>query len=469
LFGFLVLYILLIGPLNYIILNRINRREWAWVTIPALILIFSVLAYGLGFNLRGNVATLNRIAVVQSWHDSDRAQVDELVGLLSPRRSQYSLAAEGADMLRPIPRPLQAASILSRNAQSSIEVQESQQFTANEFNVDASFIAGFHLSGVIDKPALSGQATIADDTISGQQIVRGSVRNESDLTLLNPVILARGVALHLEQPLAPGDIATFDLTLAGDNAPAPALRTPLSITSFFTTRTSENATKASVIDIMGPDRYASNIARLSFNDSLDQQVNRRQQYFLNSFVYDFYNASGRGDQVYFAGWVGATPFETTVTGATWNTEDTAVYLVELDTERIHPSAGSVTIASDQFTWVVQEYNGLSEMTPVNFQMQPGEQVIFRYTPLPGAVLAETESLLVTVDDLNTGGRTTPVDAWNWQEQTWEPLDVLNETLTIADPARFLGPQNSVQLRLVADDIGGFVRISRVTVAQTGTF
>ncbi|MEP7294336.1 MAG: hypothetical protein ABI835_21280, partial [Chloroflexota bacterium] len=84
LFGFLVLYIVLIGPLNYVVLNRINRREWAWFTIPAFILVFSVLAYALGFNLRGNIALLNRIAVVQTWHDSERAQVDELVGLLSP-------------------------------------------------------------------------------------------------------------------------------------------------------------------------------------------------------------------------------------------------------------------------------------------------------------------------------------------------------------------------------------------------
>ncbi len=469
LFGFLVLYILLIGPLNYIILSRINRREWAWFTIPAFILLFSVLAYALGFNLRGNVALLNRIAFVQSWHDSSRASVDQLVGLLSPRRAQYSLSSEGSDSLRPIPRPLQATGLLTRNAQSSIDVRESEPFEAYQFNVDASFIAGFHLSGMIDKPAISGQATIADDMIAGQQVVRGSVRNDSTLTLTDPVILARGVALHLDQPLAPGEIATFDLTLPGDNPPPPILRLPFSVTSLFSSRSTESAIKASVIDILSPDKYTSNITRLPFSDSFDAQVNRRRQYFLSSLINDYYNAGGRGDHVYFAGWTDSTPFATDVTGAGWNAQDTSIYLFELDSERIIPSAGSVTISPDQFTWVVEQYAGINDVTPVSFQMQPGEEVVFRYTPLPAAVLRETETLSVFVENLNTGGRNTPVSLWNWETRAWEPLNVLNETATIDAPAPYLGPNNAVQVRLLADEIGGFVRIGRVSVAQTGTF
>src|SRR5688500_17809695 len=33
----LVAYIALIGPINYLILRRLDKREWAWVTIPALV------------------------------------------------------------------------------------------------------------------------------------------------------------------------------------------------------------------------------------------------------------------------------------------------------------------------------------------------------------------------------------------------------------------------------------------------
>jgi hypothetical protein len=465
--GFLGLYIALIGPLNYVVLNRINRREWAWLTIPLLILVFSVLAYVLGFNLRGNEVTLNRLAVVQSWHDSERAHVDELVGLLSPRRAQYTITV-GDNILRPIPRPLQVGGILSRNTQSSVDIRQSEQFAAQDFNVDASFIAGFHISGTVESPQISGQASIADDLIEGQQVVRGSVRNDSTLTLADPVILARGVALHLDQPLAPGEVADFDLTLGSDVPPAPALRVPALTSSFFSYRSNSNSAKQSVIDILSPDNFVGNIGRMPSADTLEQQVNRRRQFFLSSFVDDYSSTGGRGDRVYLAGWTSSIPLATDVSGASWNAQDTTIYLIELDSDRI-TGAGNVTVSPDQFTWVVSEYSGISDISPINMQLQPGEEVSFRYTPLPEAVLSDVSELHINADDLNTGGRTIPVYLWDWEQQAWENVEILDEVARISDPARFLGPQNAVQVRLVADELGGFVRITRVTVAQTGTF
>jgi hypothetical protein len=466
--GFLGLYIGLVGPLNYLILNRINRREWAWATIPLLILLFSVLSYVLGFNLRGNEVTLNRLAVVQSWHDSERAHVDELVGLLSPRRSVYSLSAGDDTILRPIPRPLQVGGILSRNTQSSVDIRQTEQFAAQDFNVDASFIAGFHVSGMVDSPLIRGQASIADDLIEGQQVVRGSVRNDSDLTLSDPVILARGVALHLDQPLAPGDVADFDLTLSGSVPPAPALRVPALTSAYFNYRSNSNNAKQSVVDILSPDNYVSNITRLPGGDTLQAQVNRRRQFFLSAFVDDYASTGGRGDHVYLAGWTNGVPLATDVTGANWNSQDTTIYLIELNSDRI-TGAGTVTIAPDQFTWIVESYNGLTDISPINMQLQPGEEVAFRYTPLPDAVLSDVSRLSINADDLNTGGRSLPIHLWNWETHDWEDVSVIDEVATIDDPARFLGPQNTVQVRLVADEIGGFVRLTRVTVAQTGTY
>ena len=46
--GLLGLYILLIGPINYLVLKRLDKREWAWVTMPILILAFAAGAYASG-------------------------------------------------------------------------------------------------------------------------------------------------------------------------------------------------------------------------------------------------------------------------------------------------------------------------------------------------------------------------------------------------------------------------------------
>ncbi len=468
LFTFLALYILLIGPLNYLILNRINRREWAWFTIPALILIFSVLSYLLGFNLRGNEATVNRIALVRSWDQSDRARVDELVGLLSPLRAQYSLAVDPGVSLRPIPRPLQASGLLTRSTQANIDVQESDRFVAQDFNVDASFIAGFDLTEMIDKPAISGSASIAfDSTIAGQQIVRGSVRNDSSLTLTDPVILARGVALQLEQSLAPGAVRSFDLTLTGENPPAPALRTPLTFSSFLTFRSS-NSAKQSVVDILSNDHFSGNIGRLTTQTDYQSQVDHRRQYFLTSLVDDFYGAAGRGDRIYLAGWTDESPLTTDVTGADWNAQNTTLYLVELAAEHT-PPIGSVTIAPDQFTWTLIGYDGDSIITPTNLQIQSDETITYRFTPQPAAVLSQVNELTISAESVSAGGVNLMIDLYNWVTQDWEERSLRNSQVIVSDPAPYLGPQNAVQVRILADPIGNYLRIGQLAVAQTGTF
>lgn len=42
-------YIIVIGPINFLALRRLRRLEWAWVTTPLLIVIFLAAAYGMSF------------------------------------------------------------------------------------------------------------------------------------------------------------------------------------------------------------------------------------------------------------------------------------------------------------------------------------------------------------------------------------------------------------------------------------
>jgi hypothetical protein len=62
-------YIALIGPVNYLILRRLDRREWAWVTMPILIVGFAVGAYAFGSALRGSSVILNEVGIVRGAPD----------------------------------------------------------------------------------------------------------------------------------------------------------------------------------------------------------------------------------------------------------------------------------------------------------------------------------------------------------------------------------------------------------------
>lgn len=53
--GFLIAYLVLVGPVNYFVLRRRGRKELLWVTIPVLAFAFSGVAYGLARGARGGL------------------------------------------------------------------------------------------------------------------------------------------------------------------------------------------------------------------------------------------------------------------------------------------------------------------------------------------------------------------------------------------------------------------------------
>ncbi len=475
--GFLALYIALVGPLNYLILNKINRRELAWVTIPLFIILFSALAWVVGFNLRGNEVTLSRLTLVESWPDTERAHVQEVLGLLSPRRAQYSLSVSDNSFFRPIPRLNQGSAFLGGNVQASTNIEQTETFQATDFPVDASFIAAFNAETIIEKPAIGGQATLFYDEVDGQQMMqmmRGSVRNDTEQILEDPVILVRGQAYRLEKPLAPGDVATFALTLAGEGLPSPAPMAHAAGTfgSVYTRSYAYQANAAqNIIDILG-DQFADNrgnYPRSAGSTEAEQEFYRRRM-FLSSFINDPYDVlTGRGNRAYLAAWGDVAPLGVTLDGANWKSLDTTLYLVELDVT-LTPPGDDVLIASDQFTWIVKDRNSVTDLAPIAIRLQPGDEVSFRFTPLPESVLSQVSELTITVDRESSTSRTLPLRVWNWDTQAWDEVSINGGNVhSIRNPAAYLGPQNAVQVQIVADEIGTYTSISDLSIEQRGQF
>jgi hypothetical protein len=88
-------YILLIGPISYIVLRRLDRRELAWITAPLLVLVFSAGSYGIGASMKGSDIIVNEIAVARSTTGGTAASVSSFAGIFSPSRSTYDLTVRG--------------------------------------------------------------------------------------------------------------------------------------------------------------------------------------------------------------------------------------------------------------------------------------------------------------------------------------------------------------------------------------
>jgi hypothetical protein len=104
--GLLVLlaaYILIIGPINYFVLKRLDRRELAWITMPVLVLAFTAASFGLGALLRGTDVVVNEVAIVRGAPDATEATAQVYFGVFSPTRSTYRVdLPQGALLAAPI-------------------------------------------------------------------------------------------------------------------------------------------------------------------------------------------------------------------------------------------------------------------------------------------------------------------------------------------------------------------------------
>jgi hypothetical protein len=95
--GFLLGYLLLIVPVNYLILKRLDRREWAWFTIPTFAALFSLGAYGFSYATKGRQVWVNIASIAEMTNGSGEALIHSAIGLYSPVRARYNVGIDAAD------------------------------------------------------------------------------------------------------------------------------------------------------------------------------------------------------------------------------------------------------------------------------------------------------------------------------------------------------------------------------------
>ena len=93
--GFLLAYVIVVVPVNYLIVSRLGRRELAWLTTPAIIIVFFAGAWAMGLSMRGNQTVVSRLAAIELQPGQAMARALGFVGVFSPAKIKYDLALEG--------------------------------------------------------------------------------------------------------------------------------------------------------------------------------------------------------------------------------------------------------------------------------------------------------------------------------------------------------------------------------------
>ncbi|MEW6226201.1 MAG: hypothetical protein AB1627_16390 [Chloroflexota bacterium] len=198
----LIGYIILIGPVNYLVLRWLDRREWAWITVPALIVVFAVGSFGFGAILRGSDVIVHEVAIVRGAPGTDQAIAQSYLGVFSPSRASFQVRVPGNALLA---APMNG-DIFGSGAASSLDVLQGDPSRIRDLNVGYG-----SLRTVRAEAQTTGPNVTADLRLENNKIV-GTITNRSDRTLVAPALVFGASSTNLKD-LAPGATAEVSLTL----------------------------------------------------------------------------------------------------------------------------------------------------------------------------------------------------------------------------------------------------------------
>jgi hypothetical protein len=92
---FILIYIVLIGPVDYLFLKKVVKRlEWTWVTFPVIVITVSAGAYFAAYALKGRDLKMNKVDVVDIDLAGGRVDGSTWFTLFSPRIHNYTIGVE---------------------------------------------------------------------------------------------------------------------------------------------------------------------------------------------------------------------------------------------------------------------------------------------------------------------------------------------------------------------------------------
>jgi hypothetical protein len=182
LLALLVGYIVLIGPVNYLVLRRLDRRELAWVTMPALIGVFAVSAYGFGTALRGNDLIVNEVAIVRGAPGATEGIAQVYLGIYSPSRATYQVAVPGGALLA---APISGDFVLGGDA-GVLDVIQGDPSMVRNLAVGFSSLRTIRAESPTTVPLVEAELALADGVLSG------TIRNRSDQDLEKVAVVLGG-------------------------------------------------------------------------------------------------------------------------------------------------------------------------------------------------------------------------------------------------------------------------------------
>src|SRR2546427_2063990 len=203
-----LLYVLLVGPVNYFVLRALNRRALAWITVPAIAIVGSAGAYGASMITKGTSVLTNQISILHVEQGWDRGYQEQYTGILTPTRGDYEVGlGAGHTMVSPIyyyTGPISDPNFGAMRVNTTTEAVTLP-------GMNAFTLRGFANETVVAAPQVTGTSQL-----SGGKLV-GTIRNPSTVNFVDGIVFY-GNSYQKFGGLAPGGSVAFNFQVVGGSS-----------------------------------------------------------------------------------------------------------------------------------------------------------------------------------------------------------------------------------------------------------
>ncbi|MBA2264752.1 MAG: hypothetical protein H0W17_00010 [Chloroflexi bacterium] len=210
----IVAYILLIGPISYIVLRRMDRRELAWVTAPLLVVIFTACSFGIGNSMKGSEVIINQISLIRSSGAGATATVESYAGIFSPDRATYDITVE-ADALVAKMRPINFDG--RPVAASDVVIEQGDPAHLRNLAIGVFGFEAVRADAIVEREPVLGVTWRGED---GDRI--GTVTNIGTQLIQDVAYVSSSGGDLLAEELAAGESAEFTVETANFNGSTAA-------------------------------------------------------------------------------------------------------------------------------------------------------------------------------------------------------------------------------------------------------
>jgi hypothetical protein len=386
------LYILIVGPVNYLLLRRLRLLAWAWVTIPILTLAFSIGGFRLGYALRGADVIVKQISVLPLSPGASHLPARTYIGLFSPSSTTYDVQVGGNALV----------SRLSPEG-GSLNVIQEKTALVQDLSVGQWTMEGLQAQTWTDDETLNLDATLSFK--DGQ--VQGTIRNNLERPLRDAILLAGSRYARLGD-LDAGKETTVEAVLQSADNP--------------------------------------------FSSASPQET----QLLLNAYFDILQKASFSSADTTLLAWTDLNPIEVQVKGTqgvktTWQRTTLVVARLPLSPVdgQIEFPLGSIRGRPIELAGYIRKCAG-----PGTIQVNDG-YVVLEY-PLPLARRTwQPTALTISVNSTEQGSPVPTLLVYNWTDGIWMTLGNVDSgpVYSIDNPGNFVSPISST-IRLQVQDSGG---------------